>query len=64
MLQHIFEQTKKSASRTPKTSMNLEAEIAKLAYQYFVERGYQHGHGLEDWLRAEKFAKSKSRKSK
>jgi hypothetical protein len=28
-------------------------EVAALAYQYFVEGGYQHGHALEHWLRAE-----------
>lgn len=28
-------------------------EIAKRAYQLFVERGYQHGHEQSDWLRAE-----------
>lgn len=28
-------------------------QIAALAYRYFVEGGYQHGHALEHWLRAE-----------
>jgi hypothetical protein len=23
------------------------------AYEYFLERGCEHGHDLEDWLRAE-----------
>ena len=23
------------------------------AYRFFEERGYEHGHDLEDWLRAE-----------
>ena len=41
--------TQASASR----STNSYDEIAKLAYQFFVERGYQHGHDREDWLRAE-----------
>jgi DUF2934 family protein len=30
-----------------------EDEVAALAYRYFVEGGYQHGHALEHWLRAE-----------
>ena len=34
-------------------STNTYDEIAKLAYQFFVERGCQHGHDREDWLRAE-----------
>ena len=28
-------------------------QVARLAYQYFVEGGYQHGHALAHWLRAE-----------
>ena len=28
-------------------------EIAKLAYSYWVERGYQDGNPQEDWVRAE-----------
>jgi len=28
--------------------------IERLAYQYWAQRGYQHGHALQDWLRAEK----------
>jgi hypothetical protein len=34
-------------------------EVAKLAYSYFVERGYQHGYAEEDWLRAERELKSR-----
>lgn len=29
-------------------------EIAKLAHRYWAERGGQHGHHVEDWLRAER----------
>lgn len=28
-------------------------EVAKLAHQFWAERGCQHGHHEEDWLRAE-----------
>jgi hypothetical protein len=28
-------------------------EIAKLAHRFWNERGRQHGHDAEDWLRAE-----------
>jgi len=28
-------------------------EIAELAYAYWEERGYEHGHDVEDWLQAE-----------
>ena len=33
--------------------------IAQLAYQFFVERGYEHGHDQEDWLRAEAIIRSR-----
>jgi Protein of unknown function (DUF2934) len=29
-------------------------EIAKLAYTYWIARGYSHGSAEEDWLRAER----------
>ncbi len=35
------------------TSDVSEDQVAALAYRYFVEGGYQHGHALEHWLRAE-----------
>jgi|CZKL01.1.fsa_nt_gi hypothetical protein len=28
--------------------------IEPLAYQNWIQRGYQHGYALEDWVRAEK----------
>ena len=30
------------------------AEIARRAYEIFCERGGEHGHDLDDWLRAER----------
>jgi hypothetical protein len=38
----------RSAARVP------HEEIAKLAHRYWAERGGQHGHHVEDWLRAER----------
>ncbi len=37
------------------------AEIERLAYQFFEERGYEHGHSEEDWLRAEAIVKNRKR---
>ena len=34
-------------------------EIEKLAYQFFIQRGCQHGFDREDWLRAEAIVKSR-----
>jgi hypothetical protein len=28
-------------------------QVARLAHRFFAERGYAHGHHLEDWYRAE-----------
>ena len=49
---------KKESSRKSSTC-NESAEIERLAYQFFVERGYQHGHDHEDWLRAEAIVKAR-----
>lgn len=37
------------------------AEIERLAYQFFVDRGYEHGHDQEDWARAEAIVKNRKR---
>ncbi|HTL71200.1 MAG TPA: DUF2934 domain-containing protein [Candidatus Eisenbacteria bacterium] len=37
-----------------------QQEIEKLAYQFFVERGCEHGHDREDWLRAEGIVRGRS----
>jgi hypothetical protein len=35
-------------------SLELTEEIIRQrAYHFFEQRGYEHGHDLEDWLRAE-----------
>ena len=35
-------------------SVELTEEIVRnRAYQLFEERGYEHGHDVDDWLRAE-----------
>ncbi len=36
-----------------------QKEIQRLAYQFFVERGYQHGFDREDWARAEAIVRNK-----
>ena len=56
-------QPKKAAARTTGRTVNtdVQAEIERLAYQYFVERGYEHGHHDEDWLRAEATVKNRKK---
>ena len=35
-------------------------EVAKLAHQFWSERGFQHGHHEEDWHRAEEMLRGKA----
>ena len=39
----------------------LQEQIRVLAYQFFEQRGYEHGHDVEDWLRAEEVILSRER---
>jgi hypothetical protein len=42
-----------STAKPDKGSLELTEEIIRLrAYRFFEKRGYEHGHNLEDWLRA------------
>ena len=57
--------TKNGALQNAKsaTADNSEA-IAQLAYQFFLERGGEHGHDLEDWTRAEAVIRQKGTSGK
>ncbi|HUB00494.1 MAG TPA: DUF2934 domain-containing protein [Terracidiphilus sp.] len=35
-------------------------QVAELAFQYWKERGYTHGHHEEDWRRAEEMLRAKA----
>ena len=57
-------QMKNGAARRGTNTENRSAdaaEIEMLAYQFFVERGYQHGYDQEDWTRAENIVKNRKR---
>ena len=57
-------QTKNSAPRqavSAKKNLSATAEIEQLAYQFFVDRGFEHGHDQEDWARAEAIVKNRKR---
>ena len=49
----------RSGSNRPALTENQKAEVTRLSYQFYVERGYQHGHDVEDWLRAEEIVRSR-----
>jgi hypothetical protein len=35
-------------------------QVALLAHKYWAERGHQHGHHVDDWLRAEQELRGKA----
>jgi hypothetical protein len=44
---------KKTTSKVQEIRQVSREEIAALAHKLWAERGFQHGHDAEDWLRAE-----------
>ena len=54
---------KNGAARRATENTNAEdrAAIEKLAYQFFVDRGFEHGHQDEDWLRAEAIVRNRKK---
>lgn len=50
---------KSSTSNESRFSEADKREIERLAYQFYVERGYQHGHHEQDWMRAEAIVSSR-----
>lgn len=45
--------TEKAASRRRVNYVPSDFEIRNRAYEIYVARGGEHGHDLEDWLKAE-----------
>jgi len=43
-----------SAGRSLQTAAIGESDIARRAFEIFCERGFRHGHDVEDWLQAER----------
>ena len=53
-------QGRKMVTPTQKAFTKSEQQaIEKLAYQFFVDRGYEHGHDQEDWTRAEAIVRNR-----
>ena len=50
-----------AANLTKQQILGDTTAIERLAYQFFVERGCQHGHDREDWSRAEAVIKKRNR---
>lgn len=47
----------RSVSQTTQPSAQ---EVARLAYEFYLSRGGEHGHDQEDWLRAEETLRQQS----
>ncbi|MGB9434272.1 MAG: DUF2934 domain-containing protein [Candidatus Acidiferrum sp.] len=45
---------KDGASGGENISPSLEEQISRRAYQLYEQRGQEHGHADEDWLKAER----------
>jgi hypothetical protein len=49
-----FMPTRRRTDSEPRRRDPLTEAIALRAYEMFLERGGEHGHDLDDWLRAER----------
>lgn len=62
-----LKKAKAASTKAPKAAKKKESVVAisqpkvvsremieQLAYQIWVQRGYQHGYAFEDWIRAER----------
>lgn len=45
---------KENVVAIPQSKVVSREMIEQVAYQIWVQRGYQHGYALEDWIRAER----------
>jgi hypothetical protein len=50
---------KKPPATVTSGAQELEHQISLLAYELYEARGREHGHELEDWLRAEEEIRAK-----
>lgn len=54
---------KKIQKEINKNQAEMYEAIAKLAHQYYLERGAKHDNDLDDWFRAEQVIKSQIKKT-
>ncbi len=55
--------SKRKQAASHKMMVDKEA-IAKLAYGFYVQRGCEDGHDLDDWLKAERVLSEQSARSR
>jgi|GEM_PF-2208203 len=44
----------KAVGALPESNETLSEQITRKAYELYEQRGYDHGHDLDDWLMAER----------
>ena len=54
-----FRNNKRTTSTRRVSPEQLCNEISQLAYQYYVDSGYQNGNEMDNWLKAERIIKSR-----
>lgn len=54
-----FRNNRRTATARKLSQDQLWNEVSKLAYQFYVDRSYQNGNDMDDWLRAERIIKSR-----
>ena len=59
MAKLITNMKKPASSSSRSLTESQRREVEKLAYQFFVDRGYENGHDQEDWIRAESIIRSR-----
>jgi Protein of unknown function (DUF2934) len=51
-------ESKQAASSSDATGVTTHKKIQELAYHLYLQRGKEPGHALDDWLEAEKRART------
>lgn len=57
----VIKRTSTTSRKTTGKSGDLQAMIAKKAYELYVKRGYSHGNDQRDWYEAEKAVRASLR---
>ncbi len=53
VITQVQAQRKNSSSNSQSFTPEEYSGIQQIAYELYVQRGYENGHDVEDWLRAE-----------
>ena len=76
-VRRVAERSKSSVSSEPVTTQRVErpasfaanqptldgCEVERVAYELFLKRGGEHGHDVEEWVRAEAIVRQRARRN-